>query len=108
MEITLGGHFDTPETVQLGEQCGVHDHTSWVPVNTHHIWPKGLGGPNTDDNKIILCTNGHYEVHAYIELLMKYNGKIPNPIRIHFGLKVRNLALLGWARAGKPTHGGGE
>jgi hypothetical protein len=108
MEIAVtANNFGHDETLIMDYTCAVHVHESWVPLNEHHVWPKGMGGPNTAANKITLCMNGHGEVHAYIALLIKYDGKIPNKTRAHFGLKVRNLARRGWEQAGRPTTGSG-
>ena len=107
MEIEIGAHYGEPATVQLSEECAVHTHHEWEPTNIHHVWPKGMGGPDTKANKVVVCMNGHGAIHAYIQLLIKYDGKIPNDTRMHFGLKVRNLARSGWEQAGMPTTGGG-
>lgn len=92
----------------MGVTCAVHRHRTWVPIEQHHVWPLGLGGPNIDSNKIAVCCNGHYEIHAYLDLLIKHAGAVPPPERRHFGRLVRGFALSGWQQAGKPTHGGGE
>jgi hypothetical protein len=57
--------------VKMGVKCAVHTHDSWVPLNDHHIWPLGDGGPDTADNKITVCCNAHYSIHAMIDYLTK-------------------------------------
>ncbi len=29
----------------------------------HHLWPESQGGPDKEDNCVILCGNCHYRVH---------------------------------------------
>lgn len=89
----------------MGTGCQVHKHRAWVPLERHHVWPLGMGGPNTDANKVTVCANGHYSIHEVIDRLIKNNGSVPD-VR-HFSPKVRALALRGWTAAGKPTHGSG-
>lgn len=91
--------------VVMSDTCSVHIHHEWVPIEVHHVWPKGLGGPDTVENKVKICANGHYTVHAYIDLLMKYAGVVPADLKIHFGYQSRNLAQQGWTEAGQPTSG---
>jgi hypothetical protein len=103
--LATGGH-DHPLTMVMQEDCAVHKHHEWVPVNKHHIWPQGFGGPSTPDNLITLCTNGHYAIHEFIRQLILHGGTVPWTTAQHFGPKVRDIARIGWERAGKPTKGG--
>lgn len=82
--------------MRLGTDCAVHRHTSAVPLESHHVWPLGDGGPNTPKNRITVCANGHYEIHAYLDLL-----RITTPTwrqKLMFGFKVRKYAVLGWTQ----------
>lgn len=98
------GHAHAPMT-KTSFQCAVHRHTEWVPENEHHIWPQGMGGPNTASNKITVCTNGHYMIHEFMRQLIIHKGEVPYDLARHFGPKVRDYARIGWEKAGKPTSG---
>lgn len=89
----------------MGNGCAVHIHHEWVPLHVHHVWPKGLGGPDVETNRIRVCANGHYSIHAYLDLLIKGSGKVPWITARHFGPRVRRMAMRGWTEAGKPTKG---
>lgn len=107
-EPTLAAAGHPIPRMPMGTGCAVHHHREWVPIERHHVWPLGMGGPDTDANKISVCANGHYSIHAYIDLLMKNDGHPPYETARHFGDKVVAYALRGWTEAGSPTHGGGE
>jgi hypothetical protein len=89
----------------MGTTCLVHRHREWVPIEKHHVWPVGMGGPNIESNKISVCANGHYSIHEFLRQLMLHNGSVPEETSRHFGPKVKKYAILGWTEAGKPTHG---
>jgi hypothetical protein len=93
------------EPHRTGMTCAVHKHTEWVPLNDHHVFPQGMGGPNVKANKITVCTNGHYMIHEFIRYLIKHNGDVPWTIAQHFGPRVRDYARIGWEKAGSPTSG---
>jgi hypothetical protein len=80
----------------MGTGCAVHRHRSWVPMEVHHVWPLGMGGPDKIANKITLCANGHSEVHGFLDLLRKHDGKVPWLQAWRYGGKVRRLARLGY------------
>ena len=81
----------------MGTECAVHRHREWVPLEIHHVWPMGDGGPNSPANKVTVCENGHGAIHAYIDHLRR-NPKPPWVIRRRFGRKVRALGQLGFDR----------
>lgn len=82
-----------------GMDCEVHTHQGRVPQERHHIIPKKYGGPDTAENLIDLCANGHGDVHYYIALLFKYQGDPPPVIRRTFGRKVQAVAWRGYTGA---------
>ena len=88
----------------MGLGCVVHRHTSWVPLERHHVWPLGMGGPNVDANKITVCANGHYSIHAFMDHLIEYAGQVPWKTACHFSPAVREYATRGWIEAGSPSH----
>lgn len=84
--------------VRMGMRCQVHKHRSMVPLEVHHIWPLGDGGPDVAANKITVCANAHYSTHALLDLYRKTDGQVAWEIRREFGTKIRALALQGWIR----------
>lgn len=82
--------------MKMDTVCAVHEHDSSVPVELHHVWPLGLGGPNNPTNRIQVCTNGHYEIHAFMDYLNRYDGRPPWEIAREFGPRVRAFALQGY------------
>lgn len=96
--------MNSPLRTPLVTSCAVHKHRSSVPGNQHHVWPLGMGGPDIPSNRVLLCMNGHGEVHDYIDDLIKYDGRVPWRRKIRFGKKVRDLAMRGWLEAGRPKH----
>ena len=82
--------------MELGTDCAVHRHWSRVPLELHHVWPLGDGGPNIPKNKIKVCANGHYSIHACLDLL-RHGVPLTWRQKIGFGRKVRAYAGQGWA-----------
>lgn len=82
----------------MGRFCAAHHHREMVPIEKHHIFPLGDGGPDTAANKIQVCANAHSSIHYLIDLCRKYGDYklVPYEQRRTFGLKVRNLAFQGW------------
>jgi hypothetical protein len=85
-----------PLGVRMGTTCVCHIHRERVPIELHHVWPLGMGGPNTDGNKIWVCANAHYSIHAYLDLLVKHGGQVPPEEARFYGAKVRRYAQSGY------------
>jgi hypothetical protein len=82
------------------EGCAVHRHRDDVVLVRHHVWPLGKSGPDEAANIVLICPNGHYDVHEYMRALefSAENGNFP---RIHvdkrnYGRKTRFLAEKGF------------
>ena len=75
-----------------GHNCQAHKHHQLVPIEVHHIWPRGYHGPDVDENKIAICSNAHSDVHYLLEALLK--GK--NVDKREYGPVVRQLAQRGY------------
>lgn len=84
--------------VRMETTCAVHRHRELVPINRHHVWPEGMGGPTADWNLVTVCENGHGAIHALLDLLLKNGGVLPWAIRRRFGRGVRKYAQLGYDR----------
>ena len=89
---------------KFGEDCKVHNHTSYVPLEDHHVWPKEYHGPDVASNLIRVCSNGHGEIHYFLELLLA-TGKstpidalkvVPSEAFVRFGRRVRMKAVDGF------------
>lgn len=98
------GGYGAPMTTPMSQDCAVHRHRELVPINAHHIWPMGMGGPDVPSNRVNVCANGHYAIHEYMRRLINTGGQIPWSEGRRFGRKVRALAVRGWTEAGKPRH----
>jgi hypothetical protein len=111
-DVLVAAHDEVVRGVRMGDTCVLHVHEEWVPMEDHHVWPLGMGGPNAKDNLIRVCANGHYSIHAYFDHLITYGAgvsdgmdDVPIQTKRHFGPKVRQFARLGWSRAGRPRRG---
>jgi len=62
-----------PHLTIAGNLCSVHKYHWPPPVRTvkHHILPKELGGPTTPDNLLLVCDNGHYSIHAFMDARLR-------------------------------------
>lgn len=85
-----------PRGVVMGTTCAVHKHRELVPLHVHHIWPEGEGGPNVEWNRVTVCANGHYSIHALIDVYKRQRGDVPWPVLRQYGRKVRELAKHGY------------
>lgn len=80
--------------------CEVHkDHVPASHINeVHHVWPKGDGGPNIAENRIVVCATGHNNIHDLINILKSMQGKVPYSELRRYSYKERELAKLGYDR----------
>jgi hypothetical protein len=86
-----------PAGVRMGQECACHSHREMVPIERHHVWPLGMGGPDIDGNKITVCANAHYSIHAFLDLLVKTAGHVDAETTKRFSPKVRRYARSGYA-----------
>jgi hypothetical protein len=62
----------------MGTNCWAHKHTELVPLEVHHVWPLGEGGPNIAANKISICSNAHSSAHDLLAKMLKAaDGLLP-------------------------------
>ena len=78
----------------MGTDCAAHRHRELVPLEVHHIWPTGYGGPDTNANRVKLCSNAHSSVHDLLGKMLK--GPVPWTVRRRYGWRVRRLAQRGY------------
>ena len=76
-----------------GNFCTVHGYHYPKPLRTvrHHITPLAFGGPDTSANLVLVCDTGHYNIHAYLEWLIKPFSEEPKATR-----KEKALAKRGY------------
>jgi hypothetical protein len=43
----------------MGRRCAAHNHREDVPLEVHHVWPTGKGGPDVAWNRVTVCANAH-------------------------------------------------
>ncbi len=72
----------------------------------HHIWPLGMGGPDSPDNRVVICPTGHNNVHALLKLFQLHRGEPPYAELRVFAFGERELARLGWQRYQAGTRAG--
>lgn len=81
----------------MGSDCWAHVHLSHVPLEDHHVWPLGDGGPNVKANRRRLCSNAHSSTHDLLDKMRKTEGgAVPWTVRRLYGWRVRRLALAGY------------
>jgi hypothetical protein len=82
--------------VRMDTTCEVHRHRELVPIEVHHVHPLGQGGLNVAGNRITVCANGHFSIHALMDRLLKGNGVVAWTTRRRYGKKVRAYAQRGY------------
>lgn len=82
------------------QPCQVHQkHMPASHINhRHHVYPQGEGGPNIEDNIIVVCATGHYNIHDLLSHYKMLMGKVPYSILRRYSLKEREYAELGYKR----------
>lgn len=81
----------------MGRDCWAHRHRDDVPLEDHHVWPVGNGGPNVRTNKVRICSNAHSSVHDLLsKMLAAHTTAVPWAVRRRYGRKVRRLATAGF------------
>lgn len=87
---------EAPRTA-MGTECAAHKHRELVPLEVHHVWPSGHGGPDTPGNRVKLCSNAHGAVHDLLSKMLKTpDGMVPWEIRRCYGKRVREIARRGY------------
>lgn len=92
----LGSEQGTTRVLASKRPClCVKRHSPMANHNVlHHIWPLGMGGPDTKSNLIPLCPTTHSEVHFILASFVKANKELPR--RTGQGEYAYKLAVQGW------------
>lgn len=91
--------MDAPLTA-MGTTCAAHRHREMVPMERHHVWPKGDGGPDVPSNIAVVCSNAHSGCHHLLSLMLRAYDRdttVPWTVRRRYGKGVRRLAEQGFA-----------
>lgn len=82
------------------EPCLLHErHIPNPHLNHfHHVWPLGDGGPDIDENIVVVCPTGHANIHTLLDLYRLHLGQPPYAVVRTFAFKEREYAQLGWQR----------
>lgn len=85
--------------------CRVHTrHTPQPHENhRHHVWPKGMGGPDIEDNIVVVCPTGHYNIHDLLQQYILHGGEPPYAVLRKYAFKERHYAELGFKRLTRKT-----
>lgn len=79
--------------------CQVHN--KHVPEShsnhRHHVWPLGMGGPDIEDNIVVVCPTGHSNIH-HLMAEYKLQGELRYAVTRRYSREERRLAQLGWDR----------
>lgn len=80
--------------------CQVHNRHIPAPhINhRHHIWPLGEGGPDIEDNIVVVCATGHYSIHDLLSHYKMYQGNPPYTVLKRYAFGERKYAKLGYDR----------
>lgn len=97
IEVTAAAHTDVRTTSQA---CMLHKkHMPEPHVNhRHHVWPKGDGGPDIEDNIVVVCATGHYNVHDLLDHFKMHGGEPPYAVMRRYAYEERAYAKLGYER----------
>lgn len=49
-----------------------------LELNAHHVWPLGMGGPDTANNIVWLCPSAHYNVHELLRHMVRADRTLSN------------------------------
>lgn len=95
--------FDAVPSEQLrttAEPCQIHlvhrplSHQNHI----HHIWPKGMGGPNIPENTVISCATGHFSIHLILKEWVRLDGKPDKSFLKTYTRGERKYAEMGYRR----------
>ncbi len=87
--------FKDPE---MSCPCVTEHRPTLTIAHWHHVLPLSWGGPDTADNRQLMCPNTHYGLHLLLNALRRYRGDVPWEYRRRFGPYARRMAEEGYER----------
>src|ERR1044072_585882 len=90
-------HTQIRTTVQPCQEHKKHMPASHIN-HRHHVWPLGEGGPNVEDNIIVVCATGHMNIHELMKEFKIHMGNPPYSVVRQYALEERKYAELGYKR----------
>lgn len=52
-------------------RCVAEHRPPVLELHAHHVWPLGMGGPDTDANTVFVCPSGHSNIHELLRLMLR-------------------------------------
>lgn len=83
------------------QPCQVHltKHIPESHINhRHHVYTLGDGGPDIEDNIVVVCPTGHSNIHDLLSHYRMLQGRVPYAINRRYSLGERKIAKLGYDR----------
>lgn len=97
----MGNAVDPTGSIRTTVQpCELHKrHLPESHINhRHHIWSLGDGGPDIQDNIVVACPTGHYNIHSLLQEYKTHMGNVPYHILRQYSFDERKYAELGYRR----------
>lgn len=87
-------------TAKPPKRCGVHLTHLPAPLemHVHHVWPLAMKGPDSPENRVVVCPTGHANIHRILRALI-------DGLPLFGARSERKVAQAGyqmWLEAGKP------
>ncbi len=69
-----------------------------LELHRHHVWPLFLGGPDTDNNTVMVCPTSHQNIHELLLLMIRADRALteteledlePRPVSRYAGVLAR-------------------
>lgn len=63
-----------------------------LELNTHHIVPKAWQGPDTPENRVVICVQTHANIHSLLNAYVRAGGAPPVAVLKQYPSFTRALA----------------
>ena len=65
------GRCEEPHDDDVACRCVADHRPPVLEYESHHILPLAMGGPDSPENRVWLCSNAHGNVHELLRLMFK-------------------------------------